>query len=265
MRIFQIIIVVFWLASMAWLTKTMLTPDEAGMVEVDPRRPVQIFFNLNDTNRMVLLQNGQRMGEIELAGFSEDENGDLAGFSAALMLNGDVSPKIMGTFARGLFRFTDTYQVDTSEFSFRMPSNNLRVQASAKHGDEIVKANVSLAGNTLFSYDGSELKDLPPGFESILENNSIATDLLEKTGDPEQWKPKIEAFRGKHRFDGKRLPVYLIRLSMEQTDETVRIYISEAGEPLKIDTDLGFQAVSEILAPIRKTPLQREAEFFKNQ
>jgi hypothetical protein len=30
----------------------------------------------------------------------------------------------------------------------------------------------------------------------------------------------------------------------------VRAYLSEVGEPLKIESDLGFEAVSEILVPL---------------
>ncbi|MDF1753929.1 MAG: hypothetical protein P1U89_14195 [Verrucomicrobiales bacterium] len=260
-RALQIGTLVFWLATMGWLAKTILTPDEAGMVEVDPRRPVRIFFDWNDTNRMVLLQNGRKLGELQMVGFSEDEEGGLAGFSTAIMLNGDVEGPVVGTFGRGLFKFNDDFSLESSDFLFRMPSNNFKILASARKGSEVVKAEVSLAGNKIFSYDGEDPNAVRPDVEQILKGNTMATELLSKTGAPTDWKWKVEAFRGRHLFAGKRLPVYLIRLSMDQTEQNVRIYLSESGEPLKIETDLGFQAVSEILAPIEKRPLKREEEF----
>ena len=53
------------------------------------------------------------------------------------------------------------------------------------------------------------------------------------------------------------------KLSMDQLDQSIRLYFSEAGEPLQINTDLGFEAIAEMLAPIDRVPLERES-FFPN-
>lgn len=262
MRYFQIAIVLFWLGSMGWLAKTALTPDEAGMVEVDPRRPVEVFFNWSDTTRMLLLQNGVKLGEVQLVSFSEDGPEDPAGFSVAVMLNGDVEPNVIGTFARCLFRFQNDFSLHSSDFLFRMPSNNFRVLASTKQGGDVTKAEASLAGNVIFSYDSEAGDEIDPGLLGMASGNDMIKGILAETGNPTDWKSQIKAFRGMHKFSGKRLPIYLLKLSIaEQSDYSLRIYLSESGEPLQIESDLGFIAISEMLSPVERFPLKREAEF----
>jgi hypothetical protein len=85
--------------------------------------------------------------------------------------------------------------------------------------------------------------------------------MLSQTGNPAEWKWSLKAFRGMHRFAGRRLPVYLLKLSADQTEQTLKIYLSESGEPLQIDSDLGFQAISDVLAPIEPISLKREGLF----
>jgi len=67
----------------------------------------------------------------------------------------------------------------------------------------------------------------------------------------------VEARRGSFSFGGHSFRAYLLILRLEGREEAVRLYFSEAGEPLRIATDFGFEAVSEILVPLdayRPTP-----------
>ena len=43
---------------------------------------------------------------------------------------------------------------------------------------------------------------------------------------------------------------FLLRLRSPDHDLEIRVYLSEVGEPLKVETDLGFEAISEILVPL---------------
>jgi hypothetical protein len=43
---------------------------------------------------------------------------------------------------------------------------------------------------------------------------------------------------------------FLLILRGAGPDQEIRIYLSEAGEPLRIESDLGFEAISEILVPL---------------
>ena len=256
MRIFQASIVCFWLATMVWLAKTILTPDEAGMIQVDPRRPVQTFFSWNDTAGMILLQNGVKLGEVQMVGYPADEDGDPAGFSIALILNGEVETPVMGTFVRGLFRVNPDFSLHSSDFLFRIPSSDFKVLASAKSDGNVTMADAFLGGNKIFSFNSQTSEAIDPGMMGMVKNHPLASELLSNAGDPADWKWQIEAYRGMHKFSGKRLPVYLIKLSLQQAQQSVRFYFSDSGEPLKVETDLGYQAISEMLSPVEKYKLE---------
>jgi hypothetical protein len=49
---------------------------------------------------------------------------------------------------------------------------------------------------------------------------------------------------------GREMRAFLLTLRSDKQAQEVRIYLSEAGEPLRIESDLGFEAVSEILVPL---------------
>ena len=51
---------------------------------------------------------------------------------------------------------------------------------------------------------------------------------------------------------------YLLSLRVPDQDMTLQIYFSEVGEPLKVETNLGLEAVSEILVPLEAYRKQRE-------
>src|SRR5690606_2664765 len=74
--------------------------------------------------------------------------------------------------------------------------------------------------------------------------------------DPSAWKPKIEASRGVMTVAGSSQPVYRveIRFTDDESTQPVRIYFSEAGEPWRIDSGWGFEAVAEVLTPVDDRP-----------
>ncbi len=251
-RIFQVGTIVFWLGTIGWLAKTIWTPDKTELVEVDLRRPVSSFFAWNDTTSMVLLESGKKLGEIQVAGFSENKNGDPAGFSLTVILNGEVPPTIMGTFARCLFHFDRDLSLNHSDLIFRMPSNNLKILASVAGKQQVTNAEVNLNGARIFSFNSATPTSQLPSVESIFKASPEVNSVLGQMGDPSTWKWQLKAFRGNHHFHGKKLPIYLLKLNLEQFNQTIRLYLSESGEPLKLETDMGFEAVSEMLAPIKR-------------
>ena len=248
-RFFQIAIIIFWVGSMAWLGKTIFTSDEAGMVRVDSRRPIHAFFDWNDNTQMAILRSGQKIGEARVTGLSGVED-KKPSFSVAVSLNHNVPPASVGTFAKILLQFEENLSFANGDLTFRIPSNNLNVRARIEGEEQILKADVNLAGNRIFTYDGSKQETLDPKLVGIVKNNSLVDEMLASTGDPTNWEWKMETFRGRHEMGGRRIPIYLMKLSIDQLEQELRIYFSEAGEPLKIDTDFEIQAISEVLVPV---------------
>ena len=250
MRIFQGAIVVFWLGTMLWLFRTITSTDEEGMVSVDPRRPVKAFFNWNDNTAMAILNNGIKIGEARVAGLAATEE-KRAGFSISGSLNGNVPAASVGTFAQLLLKFSDDFEVASGDFTFRIPSNNFGVKAKIEDKNQTLKAEVSLAGQRLFTYDGSTREAINSPMMGMVKNNVMADGMLSAVGDPAKLKWNLKSFRGMHRMAGRRIPVYLMKLSLDELDQEVSIYFSEAGEPLKLDSDFGLQVISEVLVPLR--------------
>ena len=53
-----------------------------------------------------------------------------------------------------------------------------------------------------------------------------------------------------YRLSGRELPVYLLKLEFEEFGQTIQVFLSEAGEPLRIETGFGYEAISEMLVPL---------------
>lgn len=233
---------------MGWLVKTLLGPEQAGMTPVDPRRPLSAFFGWNDSTRLTLLQDGNKLGEISVLGGSGE--GQLPSLSVSGTLLGNVDPSVLGTFISFLVKFNDDYSPNSGAFSLRIPSRDLDVKASKSAPDQPLRAKVSISGETIFSHDGTPNQSpLNAGILGMFAQNPAASMLL-GSGGPSGWNWRINAFQGRYRLAGRTLPVYLIVVSADQQDAKLRIYLSKAGEPLEIDTDFGFQAISEVLVPI---------------
>ena len=243
---------------MAWLAKTIFTPDEAGMVPVDPRRPIDVFFGWNNSAQLTLMKNGERVGQITVAGFDgkqpngETRNGPGFSISGTLdkLIDDDRGNTIstVGMFGRSLIEFKDDLSIGLGKFLFRIPSSDLSVQAAIEGENQDLTVKAVLGGRKIFSYDGAtQSEEELTGFGM---GNAIVKKTLDSVGDPSQLKWELEAFRGIHRMAGRRFPAYLMKFSVPELDQELRIYFSESGEPLQIDSDLGYQAMSEMLVPL---------------
>ena len=70
--------------------------------------------------------------------------------------------------------------------------------------------------------------------------------------NPSAWEPEIEASRGTMELAGSSQVVYLVKvfLGSDRSGTPLKLYFSEAGEPWRIDTGWGYQAVAEVLIPV---------------
>ena len=76
--------------------------------------------------------------------------------------------------------------------------------------------------------------------------------------DAAAWKPVFHATRGSIEMAGRKMPVYAVAVRLGESADAapvLRLYLSEAGEPLKIETDWGFEAIAEVLIPVETHPL----------
>lgn len=264
-RLLPVVIVLFWLASMGWLCAVIWAPPESRMAQVDAREVYSVFFNWNESTAMTLLENGVRRGQLTIAGGS-GEDPDTGVFTNSLSVSGtmesrenrneDGSPQI-DLFWRGLLDFSRSLGLQAGNFSVRVPTRQLSAHFSMKRKPDTEGVAMS---EEAFDFKARAVLNQQPVFEfDSLKGagNALPLQLLPmksmmgiETLDPEKLEFEAEARMGKFSFGGRDLRAYLLILRRPGSEDSVRVFLSEVGEPLKLETDYGFEAISEMLVPL---------------
>lgn len=230
------------------------------MTEVDAREVYDVFFNWNESSIMTILENGIRRGELRLAGSSgpNPETGDVI---KILSLSGSLEKyeeryqsSIGGSYWKGNLFFNEEFELDAGDFSIRIPRNSMTALLSFENDPLKVSASAQVAGKEVFKF-GDEKNDsssIPPAILPMV--SGLGLSQL----DPSSIRWRSSAHVGEYTFGGRDMRAYLLILRLPDQDMTLRIYFSEVGEPLKVETNLGLEAVSEILVPLEAYRKQRE-------
>lgn len=266
-RFFSIAIVLFWLGSVAWLCAVVWAPPGSRMAKIDPREVYAVFFAWNDSTKMTLLENGVRRGEVTIAGGSgvEAETGE---FERFLSLSGQLDSfdersgaPVVDLFWKGTLTFTEAMESRGGEFSVRIPSKELTAMIAydgpipggagtmsvASTARTPMRARVAMGGREVFAIGPDSPFDPAMAAPMLGPLASMGgVNLL----DPAQLSFSTEARVGNFNLGGREMRAFLLTLRSEEQAQELRIYLSEAGEPLRIESDLGFEAVSEILVPL---------------
>jgi hypothetical protein len=262
LRLLYAAIFLFWLGSVGWLCAVVWAPPESRMSQVDPREIYAVFFGWNDSTNMTLLENGERKGQVTIAGGS-GEDGQSGKFFRVLSVSGSMesydslsSSMLVDMFWKGSIEFDEQMQMQGSEFSVRIPKKELSAQLSIEGASNQIVARVQMAGNEILKYDSAAagvagtpsdmLARLP--MLGMLGFSGLGAGI--ETLNSESLHVTSEGRMGNFNFGGRDMRAFLLRLRNPDHDQEIRIYLSEVGEPLKIETDLGFEAISEILVPL---------------
>lgn len=274
LRLSALAIVLFWAGTVAWLCAVVWAPPGSRMAKVDPREVYRAFFEWNDSAKMALLENGRRRGEITVQGGSGPlpETGEVERFlSLSGQLDtydeGSAAPRIE-MFWKSVLSFSEEMAWRAGTVSVRVPSNDLSAQLSfegpvPEGGLPAMRAEVKLGERELLSIDPSSPRAaaaLPllgslGGIGGIggIGGGSLGGGGLAGALGPlglASLKLSAEARAGRFNLAGREIGAYLLVLRGEEPGTELRIYLSEAGEPLRLETDLGFEAVSELLVPL---------------
>lgn len=255
LRLAAIAIALFWLGSVAWLCAVVWAPPGSRMAQVDPREVYRVFFDWNESTTMALLENGMRRGEIKISGGSGiDEASGV--FERVLSLSGTTDHHDERSGAptthlswRGNLTFSEAMEVRDGKISLRIPDRELDAHLSfdaTGDGAPTTKARVAMAGSELISFDSSTA----PGPTASLPLPALGNLFGIGPLDPSALKFTTEARMGNFNLAGREIRAFLLVLRGEEPGQELRAYLSEAGEPLRLETDFGFEAVSEILVPL---------------
>lgn len=261
-RILTVVVVAFWLASVGWLCAVVWAPPESRMARVDPREVYEVFFSWNESTRMTLLESGSRRGEVTVAG-SSGEHRKTGAFSNAISLSGTVDtldpandfPGIDLSW-RGLAEFNRGIEFQYGDFSLRIPGLSLTAHLSVAGDPPATKASVSIGDLPVFQYDSAKTSLNAESLMALafasFPGGGLPLETRWKEGamaaTPDQFE--VAARMGNFSFGGRNLRAYLLIVKHKDREGSVRIFLSEAGEPLRLETDFGLEVVSEILVPL---------------
>ncbi len=257
-RAFQVFVVIFWLFATGWLIKTVMTPPDAGLSEIDPRRPLEAFFAWNDNTRMTVLEHGDKIGELRVTAADRDAENP-AEISLSGNVFGDKYPGLKGAIFRMTQSISEDYSILGGSFLMRLPSSDMTIRAVMDEQKQTMEAELLVSGASMFKYNSAKDGKIDPNAIAMVKSNPMLSSMIEEAGGQESLDWEIHSYRGQRIFHGKPLPVYLMKLRLPQLGEdSIRFYLSEAGEPLLIETDFGIAAVSEMLQPPKKKKPQAQ-------
>ena len=263
LRLLSIAIVLFWMGSVAWLSAVVWAPPGSRMTRIDPREVFSVLFGWNESTTMTLLENGTRRGQVTVnAGSGEDEeSGEIQRFFSVSgsfeRYDERSSANQVELFLKGTFTFSEAMESRGGLMAARVPGKDLRAEMEFKRGaaggKPLVRGKVEMTGREIFSFD-SEAEGTTTNPAALFSMLGAGADGLPIPGmgalDPSAIQFTTEARVGSFHLAGREMRAYLLTFRGEGDSSEVRVFLSEAGEPLRIETDLGFEAVSEILVPL---------------
>ena len=252
-RAIAVIITLFWIGSLCWLGMVVWAPPESRMAQVDTQKVYDVFFGWNDSTTMTLLEGGVRRGTLTISGGSGEDpvSGEFTNtisVSSALEngLSNESVPNLQ-LFWKGSMEFSESMEPGEGLVSIRIPSRQITGHLEFDGGTKHVKARAILGKNEIFSLD-SQLEGSGAAIPAQLL--AMSAGPFAQLMNPTEIKWDTEARMGEFSFGGRDLRAYLLILRVPEQDQELKIYISEAGEPLRVESGLGFEAISEILVPL---------------
>ena len=252
LRLLSTLIVLFWLGTVGWLCTVVFAPPESRMTEVDVREVYDVFFNWNEGTTMTLLESGARRGELRIAGSSgpDIQTGEI---NKILSLSGTLEKyeekyesSVVDTYWKGNLIFDEEVNLDAGDFSVRIPRSSMTAFLSFEKDPAKVSASAQVAGKELFKFGGDENTSTALPLNMLPMGAGLGLGQMDLSSI--RWRSVARV--GEYSFGGRDMRAYLLILRAVEQDMTFRVYFSEVGQPLKVETDFGFEAISEILVPL---------------
>jgi len=274
-RLTSVLIVLFWAGTTGWLIRTVWFTDEDRFEPIAAEEVMGAFFRWNDTTNLTILENGVKIGQMALGGLEgkDPRTGEvLRGLSSSGTLDEPEMETLGSASLTGLTwrlnaNFAETSDLIDLETVIRVPRQNLNVRLEWKGEPPVLAARAMIGGVTIYESGHLSVDEADDrGAAALIENSPAVAAAKagafplpglggkgpEGLADASAWEPKIEASKGMMDAAGRGLPVYLLKIRFGNSGlgEPLRLYLSEAGEPLRIDTGWGFEAVAEVLIPV---------------
>ncbi|MAS95139.1 MAG: hypothetical protein CMO55_18235 [Verrucomicrobiales bacterium] len=252
-RVVVLVVVLFWLGSIGWLCAVIWAPPESRMAKVDPREVFEVFFAWNDSTTMVLVENGQRRGQLTVSGGSGTtrESKDISKLLSVTAsfehYERELRATVVDVFLKLAMDFSEALAFQQMDLSARVPSRGMTAHLELGGKPLEYRIDAVMGEQQMLDVRGRVDTGLPPIPTDMLPMGSLFGD---GAFDPREIKWDVEARMGRFAFGGREQRAYLLIFTLPDQGQSMRVYLSEVGEPLQIETDVGFEAISEILVPL---------------
>ncbi|MEM7013197.1 MAG: hypothetical protein AAF585_17130 [Verrucomicrobiota bacterium] len=270
-RVFQILIVLFWLTTTALLVKHAYFPEESRFPRVERQYVANLFFKeprqsdlsivkdgiswgrLTITPRPSItkppleLQNPTELREVFFSGYLHDHTKDeLLGkmsWNGSLYVDKQFGAKAMRIQLRAPNVGASGYAIITLD-----PPD---VRYQLKQGREVFFDSADPDGNSetanalkaLAQTQGQEIGEFP-----MLGNPEQLVGMLES------FEPKVDCRHGRFTLVDERYDGYLVTLNFME-EWKLRFYISELGELLKVDGIPNIEILGDAFVPEEQLPV----------
>ena len=261
-RILGLLIVLFW-GVMTWqLVNVVYFPSESRLAEVDPGYVMGLFLGNGEPSELHVFNGVKRdaVGLITLAP-RRVPKGETHGvetrkrdvrFSASGMVE---LPKL----PRQTIRWTGNLRLDEDReiekvnvsVSFADPIARVAIEINARTGE--IHYQVRRGGVMVTD---SKTDPSAPGIAQLrllMAAWGVDADALETQAREQEKSTKVTARHGNIEIAGNRFHAYILIVDITE-DQQLKFYFTDDGELVKVVTFVGYEALSEVLAPNGKHP-----------
>ncbi len=255
-RIASVLIVAFWLVMSGLLVQLTYFPEESRLSKVDPEYVVGLFLRNEELSELQVYKDGQPVGDLQVqAKTQREEDRRSRAREVKFLATGEVE---LPNLPRQMLRWNGTLRLGADR-----SLEEIKVMVRFEEPDAQVALKIHPKTRD-FSYEvtqdeqvvaTSDSKDpQAPGaaqMRMLLMAWGVNPESLENPEVAAAEQQRLTALSARHgQIDvgEQRIHAYILTLTVLGGQE-IKFYLTEAGELVRVTTSLGYEMLSEVLAP----------------
>ncbi len=255
-RIVSVLIVAFWLVMSGLLVQLTYFPEESRLAEVDPDVPVGRFLKNEDPSELAIYKDGKRVGDLMLQARKVKADDLSGGREVDFRASGEVElPNLPRQLLRwhGALSLGADRSIEKVVINVRFEEPDALVNLSVDPRTRTTRYTVTKDNQEVATGDSSDAN--APGAAQMqmllmawgvnpaaLEDPNVAAAEQERLVN-------LSARHGQIEVGTQRIHAYILTLKV-MGEQEIKFYLDEAGEILKVTTFLGYEMLSDLLAPV---------------
>ncbi len=260
-RIIAGMIVVFWVGMMTALVRVELFPDTGRVGDVPPEIILRKIFTLGEDTRLNVSYQGRNIGfcRIEIEPLASDHDSALAADGYRVRSDLTLALELMGAQSHLRLAGDSLFNTDYEIESFRLKTEigEGRVDVRGDSQSNLVTVDFEfgdIRDRRVFNFDQIQGAGLAsamglPGLAnfSFLGGGGMPGTFGSGSGAAEAIMGSTTIHLAELRVGSLILKSYLVESRLDQ-NLWARIWVSERGEVLKVDTSFGLSMLADVLS-----------------